>query len=195
MRERTAPAVWAVIGGVIVAVVSSWLAAEHSRTEARRAERRSAYSDFLGSVNDCQYELSVIGRLKASLNSSDPAFSALFRPCSQTMPAQAARARLVTNDREMDARISDLRSATFSLSDAVNANEQQQSELTEAYSLALVEFEFRASEDITAPIIEPYVLVIVALLSVAASGVGVAVLITMRARERELDTVTAVANG
>lgn len=49
---------WGMIGGLtaslIVALISTWLAAEANRTEALRQDRRAAYAELLATAQDCE---------------------------------------------------------------------------------------------------------------------------------------------
>lgn len=47
------PLTSAVVGGLIVSIVTTWLAAESSRAEAQRQERLTAYADFSGVLSNC----------------------------------------------------------------------------------------------------------------------------------------------
>ncbi len=47
------PSPWAILGGLVVAVVTTWLTAQGTRAEAVRQERLSAYADFAAAVGAC----------------------------------------------------------------------------------------------------------------------------------------------
>lgn len=127
MSTKATPASWTIatslIVSLVVAAVAAWLGAENARTETLRAARRSAYSDYLGSVNECQLHFSIFGPIDQIFDTAEPQGGAEHvrrelrevRPCAVSLASNLAKVRLVADGDAITEAASDLHDATLQL--------------------------------------------------------------------------------
>jgi hypothetical protein len=180
--ERSTSALFGLIGGlvasIIVALVSTWVAAEANRTEALRQERRTAYADLIARAVSCQ-SLSTFGfireplpripslaeirelseeELQRLIDRSNPESAkqelrfALFQECAVPLQTSRANVDLLSDSEQIRDAGHELVIKSIAVADT---SESQLERRQEEYITALSRFQVLARDVAIAPIISP----------------------------------------